>query len=126
MNLKSINFLNPDKYIKPKITFFEIYDEFLLKHPISKVREKNYLVVKRALQRFELHTKLYVKGHKQFTLDVNTLNADILHSFDKFLRTEHENFLTHPELYIHFPEKRQVNQEGQIQFQEFSQKFELS
>lgn len=105
-------FLNPEKYIKVKKSFFEIYDEFLLKHPISEVRGKNYLVVKRTLQRFELYTKLYVKGQKQFSLEVNTLNADILHSFDKFLRTEHENFKTHPELYIHFPEKKASEPRG--------------
>lgn len=98
--------INPEKYKSAKKTFFEVFEEFLQKHPLSDVRRKNYRVVLRALQRFELYNQRYVKGQRQFTLDAASLNANILQSFDIFLRNEHEYFVKYPDLYKFFPEKR--------------------
>jgi len=105
-------YLYPDKYQKVKNTFFETFEEFLQKHPLSDVRCKNYRVVLRALQRFELYSKSYVKGYKNFILDIDTINADILQSFDNFLRNEHEYYIKYPELYKYFPEKRASEPRG--------------
>ena len=97
--------LHPEDYKTPRKTFFETFEEFLQKHPLSDVRRKNYRVVLRALQRFELYTQKYVKGQKAFLLDINTINVDNLQSFDEFLRNEHEYCTKFPELYKNFPEK---------------------
>ena len=47
--------LHPEQYEQPKQTFFEAFDEFLTKHPLSEVRRKNFRVLYRALKRFELY-----------------------------------------------------------------------
>lgn len=60
-------YYNPQKYnleqvsaIKPTLT--ALFDEFLEKHRLSEVRKKNYRVIKRALQRYELYIRGYPDG----------------------------------------------------------------
>ncbi|MDR1160817.1 MAG: hypothetical protein LBK45_00610, partial [Tannerellaceae bacterium] len=44
-----------------KRSFFDSFDEYLKKRKLSEVREKNYMVLKRALQRYELFISLSEK-----------------------------------------------------------------
>ena len=72
-------------------TIFDAFDEFLIKHPLSEVRKKNFRVIKRAMQRFEIYTK------KELTFD--SLTFDLLKKFDEFLRNEHKIYLERKDIY---------------------------
>lgn len=100
-------------------SFFDLFDEFLIKHPLSKVRINNYKVVKRALQRFEL---LQQKKNKSYLLTLDNMTADTLHKLDVFLKNEHETYLKHPEIYQAVPESRTPQQRGQNTLSDFYSK----
>lgn len=86
-------------------TIFDAFDEFLIKHPLSEVRKKNFRVIKRAMQRFEIYSK------KELTFE--NLTFDLLKQFDEFLRNEHIIFKERPEIYATIPEKRIPQMRGQ-------------
>ncbi len=75
----------PDKYTAKeevvKATFFELFEEFLEKRKLSEVRKRNFRVIYRALQRYEMY--------KDITLDIDTATDDTLIDIDKFLREEY-------------------------------------
>ena len=96
-----------------KQSFFDAFDEFLTKHPLSDVRKKNFRVVVRALRRYELYTCKTVKGQKKFTLSLDDVTADTLQSFSDFLKHEHEYYHTHSEIYEAFPEYHEQKPRGQ-------------
>ena len=105
----------PEKYapkvdIVVKQSFFDAFEEFLDKHPLSEVRKKNYRVVVRALKRYE-----YVKQTKnvKFTLELDTITPEIVQDFSNFLRTENETYLQHPDIYELYPEYRTPEPRGQ-------------
>jgi len=98
--------LHPEQYEQPRQSFFDTFEEFLTKHPLSDVRRKNYRVVVRALHRFEAFTRKTIKGQKNFIMDIDIINTDTLKQFEDFLRKEHEYYKTLPELYAAFPEYR--------------------
>jgi len=99
----------------PKIeftqTFFETFDEFLEKHPLSPVRLKNYRVIYRCLKRFELYTR--ENCNKNFVLEIDNVASDTLQSFSDFMKMEHVYFKEFSELYKLFPEYREQKQRGQ-------------
>jgi len=97
--------LHPENQKRTVNSFFDMFEDFLLKHPLSKVRRNNYRVVLRSLQRFELY-KIQVKRQANFKLDIDTINADTLKCFEDFLRNEHIFYKELPELYEHFKEHR--------------------
>ena len=87
-------YYNPQKYnleqvsaIKPTLT--ALFDEFLEKHRLSEVRKKNYRVIKRALQRYELYIRATQMGKEDFTLDVDRVTADTLRDIWNFLENEY-------------------------------------
>lgn len=71
--------------IEPGQTIFEAFDEFLVKHPLSDVRKKNFRVIKRAMRRFEL----YKSKQKPFELTFDSLTFDLLKELENFLFNEH-------------------------------------
>lgn len=96
----------PKKYLSQKEicknkTFFVLFDEFLQKRKLSDVREKNYLVLKRALQRFELF--IIKTDDKDFGLNIETINSDIISDFESFLVNEHFLFKEYQDIYDSFP-----------------------
>jgi site-specific recombinase XerD len=58
-------------------TFYTLFDKFISERKLSKNRHEHYLVLKRALERFEAYSKLPIS----FDID--------LHSFDNYLTMEH-------------------------------------
>lgn len=92
-----------------ELTFFESFDEFLIKHPLSDVRKKNFRVIKRALMRFEL----YKSTKKPFKITFENFTLDILNEFEHFLREEHSLFEKMPEIYLAIPECRTPKKRGQ-------------
>jgi site-specific recombinase XerD len=96
-----------------KQSFFDAFDEFLIKHPLSDVRKKNFRVVIRALRRYEIYTRKTVKGKQDFALSLDTVSADTLQNFSDYLKNEHKYYRTYPELYKDFPEYHEQKPRGQ-------------
>jgi site-specific recombinase XerD len=92
-------------------SFFETFDEFLLKHPLSVGRKRHFDVVVRALKRFELYTAKTTK--KAFDLKLDTITPDLIRSFSEFLKNECEIFKTYPKIYEQVPETRNPKPRGQ-------------
>lgn len=93
--------LHPDKYLKPSNDFFSTMSEFLQKRKLSEVREKNFMVLYRALKRYEMFVSINQK--KVFMLDIDTINSDTIEDFESFLRNEHTLCMEYPQLYEGFP-----------------------
>ena len=103
--------------------FFKAYDHFLSVHKLSDVRIRNYRVIYRALQRFEVFKRLF--GSKKFRVTFDSMTPDVLHEFDDFLRREYTFFVedkaTHKwkpkseykPIYDAYPESRTPKQRGQ-------------
>lgn len=107
--------INPHKYpeLKDKHqeqTFFEAFDEFLIKRKLSTVRINNFKVIKRALQRYEIYKK-YIRQPIILTFDSITSNT--LVDIENFLRNEHQYFIDYPDIYEQIPEKRIPQKRGQ-------------
>ena len=68
-------------------SFFEDFDFFLETRKLSDVRTRNFRVIYRDLQRFELYRRINVS--KRFHLSFDSVTPDILREFETFLRQEH-------------------------------------
>ncbi|MFR9556108.1 MAG: site-specific integrase [Rikenellaceae bacterium] len=116
--------LHPEKYdLKEKQkTFFETYDYFLESRKISEVRKRNFRVIYRALQRYELYKRLTkVKG---FSLSLDTITPETLRDIEQFLSNEYKFFEEdengklccnneYRPIYEAIPESRTPQQRGQ-------------
>ena len=78
----------------------------------EKVRKKNYRVVGRALQRYELYVRATKKGQKKFILYVDGITPDTLRDMWDFLENEHRYFELYPTIYDSIPEKRTPQPRG--------------
>jgi integrase len=100
-------FYNRGKY-SPKETmqekrqsFFDVFDDFLEKRKLSDVREKNFKVLKRALQRYELFA---ASGkNRRFKLELDSTTSETIKDFENFLRNEHALYEEHKDIYDKFP-----------------------
>lgn len=109
--------LNPQKYPELLVedqeqNFFDAFDEFLQKRKLSEVRIKNFKVIKRALQRYEIYIS-FIKVKKPFKLTFDNITPDNLHDIENFFRNEHQIFIDYPEIYEQIPEKRTPQMRGQ-------------
>ncbi len=117
LKMKIEEFHHPERYrtieeITPTRTLFELYDEFLEKHKLSEVRRKNYRVIKRALQRYELFVRVTKRGQKKYVLYVDDVTADTLRDMWNFLENEHRYYEEYPAIYESIPEKRTPQPRG--------------
>jgi site-specific recombinase XerD len=96
-----------------KQSFFDAFNEFLEKRKLSDVRKKNFRVVVRALQRYELYTQKAVKGKKDFVLSLDLITPDTIQDLIAFLRKEHEIRKEYPEIYEQCPEYHNPKPRGQ-------------
>ncbi|KAA6327990.1 Tyrosine recombinase XerC [termite gut metagenome] len=96
--------LHPEKY-QPVIDkggiFFSLFDEFLQKRKLSDVRERNFMVLKRALQRYELFVS--VNERRNFKLEIDNITSDTITDFESFLRNEHTLYDEYRGIYDRFP-----------------------
>ena len=104
-------------------SFFEDFDFFLETRKLSDVRIRNFRVIYRDLQRFELYRRINVS--KRFHLSFDSVTPDILREFETFLRQEHTFFARNEEtgkficsraykpVYDAFPETRTPQPRGQ-------------
>lgn len=97
---------NPDKYKSANISFFDAFDDFLSTRKLTIQRYRHYLVVRRALRRFELY--------RGSDLTLANMTADVVFDFDVFLRGEHEFCADEKYKYIYdaVPETRTPQQRG--------------
>lgn len=93
--------IHPEKYQKQGDDFFFIMETYLQKKKLSEVREKNFRVLVRALQRYELFVVAYER--KKFKLELDKLNAEIIEDIESFLRNEHSLYNQYPEIYKEIP-----------------------
>ena len=103
-------YYNPQKYNietateeTAKPTLIALFDEFLEKHRLSDVRKKNYRVIKRGLQRYELYIRTTKKGQKAFVLDIDQVTADTLRNIWDFLENEYRYCALYPKIYEAIP-----------------------
>ena len=98
--------LHPKKYnlIERQETFFQTIESFIECRKMSDVRKRNFRVILRALQRFELH-KCWC-GSKDYRLTLGRITAKTLSEFEEFLRNEHLLAAKYPKIYKAVPESR--------------------
>lgn len=77
-------FHHPKKYDDKPQAFFDALTEFLGVRELSDVRRRNFMVVYRALQRYE--------RYKGITLALDNFGLSTLQDFESFLRKEHTFF----------------------------------
>lgn len=93
--------LHPDKYQKQGDDFFSIMETYLQKKKLSEVREKNFRVLARALQRYELFVSAYER--KEFKLELDKVNSGTIEDIESFLRNEHNLYNEYPDIYKEVP-----------------------
>lgn len=93
-------------------TFTELFDEFLVKHPLSDVRKKNFRMVKRVLMRYERFVRKTYQGMKDFVLNINVVTKDILADIWQFMENEYAYVEEYPEIYAAISEKRTLKPRG--------------
>jgi integrase len=104
----------PQKYSeKREEGFFEVFDEFLERRKLSDVRKKNFKVIYRALQRYELYVRATADSNYSLTLD--GVKLDTLQNLEKFLKHEHQlsQEERHKPIYEAIPETRIPQARGQ-------------
>ena len=105
--------LNPEKYgLKEKQqSFIETFTQFIEERKISDVRKRNFQVINRALQRYELYNQCY--GMKDYKLSFNNFTSTTLRDIENFLCAEHDLYEKYPEIYKAVPETRTPKARGQ-------------
>ncbi len=111
-------FHHPEKYISSeetlaKISFIELFDLYLQNADISDIRKRHYMVLRRALQRYELFTNS--------SIDIHTIDEEWLSNFIIFLEREHEYCQSsrYQKILKKIPESRTPRPRGQNTIQGF-------
>lgn len=119
LNVVIDKYHNPSKY-KTKETLEEdkdksiiaLFDDFLLKHDISDVRKKNFKVIKRSLQRFEVfYNELKMHG-KELHFTIDSVDVNMLYEIWDYFENEYLYFEQYPFLFAEFAEKRTPKERG--------------
>lgn len=101
-----------EKIAEASLSFEQLFDEFLEKHPLAEVRKKNFRVVKRAIMRYELYVRATRWGMKSFKLNIDTVTKDTLSDMWDFFENEHVYFDQYPQIYETISEKRKPAPRG--------------
>lgn len=100
-------FYKPAKVSKEREkSFFDVIEIYLASHKLSEFRIKNFKVLVRCLQRFELYKKKEVG--RGFKLTFANLSPDVLRQIEDFLADEQEIFKKYPEIYEAIPYSAKV------------------
>ena len=99
-----------EKKSVPKQSFFDIFDEYLEKSEVCENRKRHYLVLCRALKRYELYNK--TSKQRNFELSFDTITPDTIQEFEQFLKSEHLFSKQYPEIYKAIPECRDPKKRG--------------
>lgn len=90
---------------KQTLSLDNLFDEFIEEKDISPARTKQYMVVKRILQRYELVSRTQ-KGWKNYRFDVATVNSDDINRIRKFIAAEHKIAEEFSDIYAAIPDKK--------------------
>ncbi len=98
---------NPEQYASnPQARYLaDGFEDYLQFNKISTQREKNTRVVLRSLLRFEAYT-----GSR---LELDSLSADDIRAFERYIRQEGEIVAKYPELLAVCPESRAIESRGE-------------
>lgn len=102
-------FHHPDKYIEKNTisikSFYDVFDEYMSKKELTSDKVSHYMVLRRSLERFELHSGI--------EMNLETLTADTLRGFELFMKNEYLIINERPDIFNIVPEKRAQKQRGQ-------------
>lgn len=101
MFIKRLNSPEPRKREKKVKGFFDTLTDFIEHRNLSEWRKRRYMVLWRALARFELYRREIRR--KTYKLSLDTFNAEDVEDFEKFLRNEVEIHDEYPQIFIKFP-----------------------
>lgn len=93
--------LHPNKYKNRDKGFFEVFDEYMNKHEKAETTRKNFMVLYRCLQRFEVIYAIEEKKPK-FKLTFDKFDEELLRDFEDFLRNEHTLYEEYQDVYERF------------------------
>lgn len=82
-------------------SLFDVMEKYLSTHKLSAPRRKNFKVIIRSLQRFELFKRK--EGRRGFKLSFANLSLETLQKIENFLSNEKDAFLKYPEIYEEIP-----------------------
>lgn len=86
----------------------ELFDRFLDNRDCAESRKKQYRVVKRVLQRYELFIR--ETRQKNFNLDVRKVDSETLYDLWNFMENENIWYETYPDIYEKIPNTKKVPQ----------------
>lgn len=78
----------------------------------QRCAKKNYRVVKRGLQRYELYVRATKRGQKKFVLNVDDVTSDTLRDIWDFFENEYIYCKEYPSIYESIPEARTPQPRG--------------
>lgn len=95
---------HPEQYEVKKVEadFFETFNEYLEKHPLSPARANHYKVLARTLRRFELYTQKITR-RKNYRITLDGFTPEWIEKFGEFMRQEPKLFDLYPEIYEEIP-----------------------
>ncbi len=112
-------YYNPRKYMtdeeileETKPTLHQLFLEFLEKHKLSEVRRKNFRVIGRAMQRYELYVRATKRGQKRYEMYIDDITSDTIRDMWDFFENEYRYFEEYPQIYEKIPEFRTPKQRG--------------
>ena len=94
----------PKEPVQPVEDFRTLFDAFLDSKMRADSRRKQYLVVKRALQRYELYKRF--TGKPRYRLDVKSIDQAAMEDITAYMRSEHLYYEQYPDLYKTIPDKK--------------------
>jgi len=103
-----------EKETAPPETFFTFFDEYLNVHKLSEVRRKNFRVLYRSLQRYEVYKR--ITGSRKFELMFDYLTPDTLSNIEDFISNEPAMFTKYPEIYHIHPKIVERIKEANVDF----------
>lgn len=88
------------------MTFFEVFDDFINKVPVSENRRRHYRVVYRALQRYEAYSKI--------KLTFDNFTSEKVKGFEDYLDKEFDLYESKKldKIFELYPESRKIHQRG--------------
>lgn len=98
-----------DKFYEKKevVPIGVIFEDYLHKHPLADSRQKQFQVLKRIFQRYELYIRATRPHSKNYSIDLADFTTDDLEDMWDFVLHEHEILEENPDIYEEFPDKKQ-------------------
>lgn len=84
-----------------------IFEEYLKNHQLAESRQKQFHVLKRIFQRYELYVQASKSHCKSYRIDLSEFTVEDLEDMWDFVLNEHEILEQHPDIYDEFPDKKQ-------------------